>query len=50
MRRTAIIAASGLLSLILVLTTMQMVCYFLNRIFSTHYRPTNVIWLVNPHK
>jgi hypothetical protein len=46
MRRVAIITASGFLSLILVLATMQLVCVLLNRIFGFHLPKHNIIWLV----
>jgi hypothetical protein len=46
-RRFLIYACSALISLVLVLFTMQVVCYFLNRIFGYPPIPKhNVIWLI----
>jgi hypothetical protein len=46
-RRVIIFTISGILSLIMVVLTMQMVCYFLNRIFGYPPIPKhNVMWIV----
>ena len=44
-RRIAIIAVSAVLSLILVISCMQMVCYLLDWMFP-HHPKHSVIWLV----
>ena len=48
-RRVLIFAASAIVSLAIVLATMQMVCNYVNRIYGTSYHvlPSHrVIWLV----
>jgi len=46
-RRAIIVGVSGILSLILMVATMQLVCYFLNRIFGYPHIPKHsVIWIV----
>ena len=47
MRRIAITFASGVLSLLMVLATMQLVCFVLNRVFSYHGHKYDVIWLIH---
>jgi hypothetical protein len=46
-RRVVIYVVSGMLSLVLVVLTMQMVCYFLNRIFGypIPFPKHNVTWI-----
>lgn len=45
-RRVAIIAVSGILSLIIMVASMEMVCIFLNAMFPHHHPKYHVIWLV----
>jgi hypothetical protein len=47
-RRVLVLAVSAVLSLIIVLVTMQAVCYFLNEIYGTSYHlpMPHVTWLV----
>ena len=46
-RRVLILVASIVISLVIILGTMQMVCYFLNRVYGVPYPfPTHrVTWL-----
>jgi len=45
-RRVCILTVAGVLSLALVLATMQLVCYLVSRIFGIPVSSHNVIWLV----
>jgi hypothetical protein len=44
-RRVMIVAASVAMSLVIILGTMQMFCYFLNRVYGVPYPFSRVTWL-----